>query len=106
MTNIYCITESNSLARRVGDNEWYIDRGGWGFNILTDDTVGIVNLPVTNKNTIQMSVYVFAADNETIETFGSFADSTEFKTKCPQLDWSALPPYIAPICDSDDDVAF
>lgn len=107
MSDVYGLTATNSLALRVGDNEWYIPHGGWGFNILTDTTVGIVNLPVCKENTIDLAVYVFEADIETIREFDCFADPSAFKEKCPQLNWKTLPPYVEPQHnDTDDDIAF
>lgn len=108
MSKIYCITNNNSLAERVGENEWYINHGAWGFNILTDDTVGIAGLPANDANTIAVSVYVFEADDETIKSFNAFDDVDVFKAKCPQLDWRKLPPYVIIESDNDDwdDIAF
>lgn len=94
----------DSLAHRVGDNEWYIDYGAWGFNILTDTSLIILNAPFLDDNVKHGPIYVFEADDETMNKCGN--NLTLLKSKCPQLDWRTLPHFVEPFTDDDDEIAF
>jgi len=106
MSNLYAMTNGGTIAHRVGENEWYINNGAWGYNILTDDSVVIAGTKPSPTNTIMGSVYVFEADDDTMHNFNPFTDVESLKAKCPQLDWKNLPTFEVVTDEEDDDIRF